>query len=81
MSVFLFHRNKNTDSISCQMNIMNNKDKPDTQSERSKNLRHDIMLAIKANNIPVSGEIWISLIFRTESELVKIAKELHINTA
>lgn len=63
------------------MNIMNNKDKPDTQSERSKNLRHDIMLAIKANNIPVSGDIWISLIFRTESELVKIAKELHINTA
>ena len=38
------------------------------------------MLCIKANGLTVTGEIWFSLVFRTENELVKIAKELHINT-
>jgi hypothetical protein len=47
-------------------------------NQRKQALRHDIMNAVKANGLEVTGDFWFMLIFRTESELKKIAKELHI---
>jgi hypothetical protein len=49
--------------------------------QRKQALRHDIMNVIKANNLEVTGEFWLMLIFRTESELKKIARELHVKAA
>lgn len=51
-----------------------------TVEQRKQALRHDIMDAIKASGLEVTGELWFMLIFRTESELKKIAKELYIQT-
>jgi len=48
-----------------------------TQEQRKQALRHEIMGVVKANNIEITGDFWFSLVFRTESELKKIAKELH----
>jgi hypothetical protein len=42
-------------------------------------LRQEIMLTMKANGLPVTGDFWLFLVFRTEAELRKIARELHIN--
>ena len=42
-------------------------------------LRQAILTTIKANGLYVSGEFWITLVFRTEAELREIARELHIN--
>ena len=50
-------------------------------NQRKQALRHDIMNVIKANNLEVTGDTWFMLIFRTESELKKIARELHIKAA
>ena len=47
-------------------------------SEKSKGLREDIMLCLKASDAPVTGEIFFKLIFMTESQLVKLAQSLHI---
>jgi len=50
-------------------------------NQRKQALRHDIMNVVKANGLEVTGDFWFMLIFRTESELKKIAKELHIKAA
>lgn len=52
-----------------------------TATQRKQALRHDIINAIKANNLEVTGEFWLMLIFRTESELKEIARDFHIRTA
>jgi len=49
--------------------------------QRKQALRHNIMNVIKANGLEVTGDFWFMLIFRTESELKTIAKELHMKTA
>jgi hypothetical protein len=49
-----------------------------TLEQRKQALRQNIMLAVKANNLPVTGDLWLSLVFRTESELVAVARELHL---
>lgn len=50
-------------------------------AKRKEALRHDIMNVIKANGLEVTGDFWFMLIFRTESELKKIARELLIKVA
>jgi len=47
-----------------------------TTNKNKETLRHEILTIIQSKNISVTGEIWFSLIFRTESELKNIAKEL-----
>lgn len=47
-------------------------------SDKSTILRQEIMLCVKANNLPVSGDFWLMLAFRTEAELIAIAQEMHI---
>ena len=49
--------------------------------QRKQVLRHEILLVMKANGLEVTGDFWFMLIFRTESELKKIARELHIKAA
>lgn len=44
-------------------------------------IRQNILLAIKANGLPVDGDLWLSLAFRSRGELIKIAQELHIATS
>ena len=46
--------------------------------QRKQALRHSIMNVVKANNISVTGDFWLMLIFRTELELKAIASDLHI---
>jgi len=46
--------------------------------QRKQALRHDIMNVVKANNLEVAGDLWLTLIFCTESELKTIARELHV---
>lgn len=41
-------------------------------------LRQEIMLNLKANGLPVTGEFWLMLTFRTESELREIASEMKL---
>lgn len=50
------------------------------QANKAERLRQEIMVTVRANGEPATGELWLSLAFRTESELVKIAQALHINT-
>jgi hypothetical protein len=50
-------------------------------AQRKQALRHDIMNVVKANGFEVTGDFWFMLIFRTESELKKIAQELHVKAA
>jgi hypothetical protein len=52
-----------------------------TATQRKQALRHDIMNAIKANNLEVTGDFWLMLIFRSESELKEIARGLHVRVA
>lgn len=47
-------------------------------SDRATVLRQEIMLCVKANNLPVSGDFWLMLAYRTEAELVQIARELNV---
>ena len=49
--------------------------------QRKQALRQSIMIVMQANNVPVTGDFWFALVFRTESELKKIALELHIKVA
>ena len=49
--------------------------------QRQQDLRHQIYLCMKANEVPVTGELFFNLIFCTETQLVKIAHELHIKTS
>ena len=46
--------------------------------QRKQALRQSIMIVMQANNVPVTGEFWFALVFRTEAELKKIARELYI---
>lgn len=46
--------------------------------QRKQALRQDIMNAIKANGIEVTGDMWFALVFRSEAELKAIARELHV---
>jgi hypothetical protein len=46
--------------------------------ERKQTLRRDIMNVVKANGLDVSGDFWFFLVFRTEIELIQIARELNI---
>ena len=48
-------------------------------TNRKEILRHEIMKAAQSKNMKVTGDFWFALIFRSESELKKIAQELHIN--
>jgi len=43
---------------------------------RKSAIRQEIMMVMQANNVPVTGEVWFALVFRTESELKKILREL-----
>lgn len=43
-------------------------------------MRHEIFITIKANGVPVTGDLFLALAFRTEDELRKLCAELHINT-
>ncbi len=50
-----------------------------TDNDKNKErLRQEIMNTVRANNLPVTGEFWLMLVFRTEAELKDIAHELHI---
>lgn len=49
--------------------------------QRKQALRQNIMNAVKANGIEVTGDTWFALVFRTESELKALARELHIVVA
>lgn len=46
----------------------------------AENMRHAIMNTVKANNIPVTGDFWFMLVFRTDKELRKMCQEMHIAT-
>jgi|688.fasta_scaffold03485_12 hypothetical protein len=52
-----------------------------TATQRKQDLRHDIMNVIRANNLEVTGEFWLMLVFRSESELKEIARGLHVEAA
>jgi len=49
--------------------------------KRKQALRQDIMNTIKANRLEVTGDFWFMLIFRSESELMGIARDLNIQVA
>lgn len=49
-----------------------------SEADRCSRLRAEIMLVVKANGVPKSDEIYLALLFRSESELRAIAQELHI---
>lgn len=39
-----------------------------------------ILQCMAANGLYISGDLWLALAFRTESELRQICRELHINS-
>jgi len=41
-------------------------------------MRHAIMLNVKANQPPVTGDFWLFLAFRTDSQLRSICREMGI---
>lgn len=41
-------------------------------------LRQEIMLACRANGVPNLNAVWLSLVFCSHSELIKMCRELHI---
>jgi len=43
------------------------------------NMRHAILNTVRANNVPVTGDFWFMLVFRTKSELKKICREMNIS--
>ncbi len=49
--------------------------------QRKQALRQNIMNVVKANGVEVTGDFWFALVFRTESELKALARELHIVVA
>jgi hypothetical protein len=50
-------------------------------SKREQILRHSIMECVKANGLPVTGDFWLMLVFRTETQLREIAREIGIPVA
>ncbi len=47
-------------------------------SKRHEQMRHSIMIAVLANGVSVTGELWLELVFMTESGLAKVCQELCI---
>ena len=47
-------------------------------TNRKKIMIELILQTVAANQLPVTGELFFTLAFRTESELVAICHELHI---
>ncbi len=45
-----------------------------------KAMMEEIMACIKANNLPINGDLFFTLAFCTVSELKQICHELHITT-
>ncbi|MCK9154503.1 MAG: hypothetical protein M0P12_00165 [Paludibacteraceae bacterium] len=43
-------------------------------------MRHQIMIAIRANGVPVTGDMWFSLVFKSKNQLKAMCNELHIIT-
>jgi len=43
-------------------------------------LRREIVIACRANNVPVTGDMWFMLIFASIEALQKIAADLNIKT-
>jgi len=41
-------------------------------------MRHEIMLNVKANGLQVTGDFWLMLVFRTNSQLKKICQDMNI---
>ena len=41
-------------------------------------MRHEIMLNVRANGLDVTGEFWLMLIFRTSEQLTEIGREMGI---
>ena len=44
-------------------------------------MRQRIMLNVRANNIPVTGDFWLFLVFRTDAQLRAICAEMNIAAA
>lgn len=44
-------------------------------------LRQEIMLACRANGVPNLDAVWLSLVFCSHSELIKMCRELHIKVS
>lgn len=44
-------------------------------------MRHAIMENVIANELEVTSDLWFSLIFRTDAELLQICKEMRIDLA
>jgi hypothetical protein len=51
-----------------------------SEEDRKSQLRQEIMITVRANNLQVSGEFWLMLAFRSEAELKQIASELNVYT-
>jgi len=55
------------------------KTKTPEEAQSEANMRQAIMIAMKANNVPVTGEVWFSLVFASRTALEQIASELHVS--
>lgn len=48
-------------------------------TDRKQAFRHEILLVCKANQVQVTGELWLSLVLASELALVRICQRLHIH--
>lgn len=48
---------------------------------RKNNLITDILIACKANDVYIGGDLFLAIIFKTEAELVHIAQQLNIKVS
>lgn len=46
----------------------------------AEHMRKEIMITVKANGLPVTGDFWLMLACRTEDELRQICQDMNINT-
>lgn len=53
----------------------------DKEEKAKEAIRHQILLAIKANGVEVPGDFWFMLVFRTLSELKVIAQTFNVKVA
>lgn len=49
-----------------------------TNLKTAEQLRQEIMINVRANNLPVTGDFWLMLVYRTDAELRNIASEMNI---
>ncbi len=49
------------------------------RKQMKKKLIQEILLQAKANDLYISGDLFFSLAFRTEKELIKICRKIGIN--